>query len=90
MMVAMQLTIDKFGRVVLPKKIRDHLGVHTGLKLSVIETRDGVLLKPVPEASRLRRKQGILIHGGESSGPIHWSTLLEKDREDRLANIVAS
>jgi bifunctional DNA-binding transcriptional regulator/antitoxin component of YhaV-PrlF toxin-antitoxin module len=27
MLLAMELTIDKFGRVVLPKKLREHLGV---------------------------------------------------------------
>ena len=31
-MIAMELKIDKFGRVVIPKKLREHLGVGVSLK----------------------------------------------------------
>ena len=36
----MELTIDKFGRVVIPKKLREHLGVGLSLKVEVQETAE--------------------------------------------------
>ena len=50
-LLAMELKIDKFGRVVIPKKLRDHLGVGMSLKVEVKETPEGILLKPVRRGS---------------------------------------
>lgn len=38
----MRTTIDRAGRVVVPKSIRDHLGLTTGGEVDVTE-RDGVI-----------------------------------------------
>ena len=35
------------GQVIIPKSIRERLHWHTGQVISVIETSDGVLLKPL-------------------------------------------
>jgi AbrB family looped-hinge helix DNA binding protein len=84
----MELKIDKFGRVVLPKKLREHLGVGLSLKVEVQETPDGILLKPVRVASGLMMKDGILIHRGlGTESHIDWNRLVEEDREDRIRHI---
>lgn len=45
------IPIDKFGRVVLPKKIRERLGVRPGTEFEVEEGDEFILLKPVlPQA----------------------------------------
>jgi len=49
----MELSIDKFGRVVIPKKLREHLGVGLGRKVVAKETPDGILLQPVRHGSGL-------------------------------------
>ena len=36
------------GQVILPKVVRDHRGWKPGMKLTVEETAEGVLLKPEP------------------------------------------
>ncbi len=41
----MTLKIDKAGRVVLPKPVRDRLGLHEGSDLEILETPEGVVLK---------------------------------------------
>jgi AbrB family looped-hinge helix DNA binding protein len=88
----MELTIDKFGRVVLPKKLRQHLGVGTSLKVEVTETAEGVLLKPVQRESGLVMHEGLLIHRGNSAEtePIDWRKLIEEDREERIQHILNS
>ena len=86
----MELTIDKFGRVVLPKKLRQHLGVGVSLKVEVTETAEGVLLKPVRRESGLVMQDGVLIfRGGPEGGePVDWRKLIEEDREERIQHIL--
>jgi AbrB family looped-hinge helix DNA binding protein len=86
-LIAMELSIDKFGRVVLPKKLRDHLGARVGLKVEVFETADGLLLKPVRHTSALIHKNGILVHQGQPSPDIAWPTLVEDERDERIRKI---
>ncbi len=87
-MIAMELKIDKFGRVVIPKKLREHLGVGVSLSVEVKETPEGILLKPVRRQSGLVMKDGVLIHrGGGDNGHINWDTLVEEEREERIRHI---
>jgi AbrB family looped-hinge helix DNA binding protein len=87
-LIAMELKIDKFGRVVIPKKLRDHLGVGLSLKVEVKETPEGILLKPVRRESGLVMKDGVLIHrGGGDNSHINWDTLVEDEREERIRHI---
>jgi len=84
----MELSIDKFGRVVIPKKPREHLGVGMSLKVEVKETPDGILLKPVRRQSGLMMKDGILIlRGGGDNSHINWDTLVDDEREERIRHI---
>jgi AbrB family looped-hinge helix DNA binding protein len=84
----MELSIDKFGRVVIPKKLREHLGVGLSLKVEVSETPDGILLKPVRRQSGLMMKDGILIcRGSGRESNINWDTLVEDEREERIRHI---
>jgi bifunctional DNA-binding transcriptional regulator/antitoxin component of YhaV-PrlF toxin-antitoxin module len=84
----MELKIDKFGRVVLPKKLREHLGVGLSLKVEVKETPEGVLLTPVRRESGLMMKDGILIHRGSGrESHIDWDSLVEDEREERIRHI---
>ena len=84
----MELSIDKFGRVVIPKKLREHLVVGMSLKVEVKETPDGILLKPVRRQSGLMMKDGILIlRGGGDNSHINWDTLVDDEREERIRHI---
>jgi AbrB family looped-hinge helix DNA binding protein len=84
----MELSIDKFGRVVIPKKLREHLGVGMSMKVEVKETPDGILLKPVRRQSGLMMKDGILIlRGGGDNSHINWDTLVDDEREERIRHI---
>lgn len=45
----MQVKVDKFGRMVLPKEIRDDFDLVPGSVLDVEETPDAIVLRPVVE-----------------------------------------
>jgi AbrB family looped-hinge helix DNA binding protein len=88
-MYGMELTIDKFGRVVLPKRLRQHLGVSTGLKVEAKETAEGILLKPVRQESGLMVKDGVLmLRGSPQDAQIDWDRLVEDDREARIQELL--
>jgi AbrB family looped-hinge helix DNA binding protein len=87
----MELWIDRRGRVVLPKKLRERLEVGVSLKVEVIETAEGVLLKPVRRDSGLAMEDGVLIFRGGPEGavPVNWRKLIEEDREERIQHILS-
>ena len=66
----METAVDKFGRVVIPKPIRDQLGLRPGTKLVVEEHERQVTLRPVEEAPRLTLKEGVLVYRGEATGDL--------------------
>jgi len=55
------LTIDKAGRVVLPKPVRDQLQLSAGDSLVLDSGEDRIVLRPVRQAVGMRKKQGIWI-----------------------------
>lgn len=81
----MQTTIDKFGRVVLPKTVRDDLGLRPGAVLSVELREDQVLLKPLREGSLLIEKEGVLVFAGAAAGDLAGA--LGSHRDERLGRI---
>ena len=55
------LTVDKAGRVVLPKPVRDELQLSAGDSLNLESFEDQIVLRPVRQATGLRKKQGIWV-----------------------------
>ena len=66
----MQLTLDKFGRVVIPKAIRDELGLHPGDVLDVEEDARRIVLRPAGEHSPVTAKDGLLVFSGAAVGDL--------------------
>ncbi|HSZ00300.1 MAG TPA: AbrB/MazE/SpoVT family DNA-binding domain-containing protein [Terriglobales bacterium] len=59
------VTIDKAGRIVLPKPVRDELQLSPGDSLEVDSSEERVILRPVRGSSRIYKKQGVwVMHGG--------------------------
>jgi AbrB family looped-hinge helix DNA binding protein len=67
----MRTTIDRAGRLVVPKKLRDRLALGLGGEVEVIE-RDGVLeIHPVPAAVEVRPGEGgPVAHAMEALPPL--------------------
>jgi AbrB family looped-hinge helix DNA binding protein len=77
----MTLTIDGAGRVVIPKLVRDKLGLRAGSSLEMLETPDGVTLKPVDQKSCLVRKGRFLVYTGEVPAGFDVVKAIEEERE---------
>ena len=78
----MEVTVDKFGRVLLPKRLRDLLGLRPGSRLAVEATEEEAVLRPVDAAPVLSNVDGILVFEGEFEG--EHTDLLKTLREERL------
>jgi len=64
----METTLDKFGRIVIPKPIRDELGLKPGTVLQVREIEQSILLQPIGEGTPLVIKEEVLVYKGKAVG----------------------
>lgn len=55
------VTIDKAGRVVIPKPLRDELRLSPGDSLVLESDAGSMVLRPVRSASALRKEHGIWV-----------------------------
>ena len=62
----MESTIDAVGRVVVPKALRDSLGLRTGSKVDISRYGAGLQLIPVGRTARLVDEAGSLVATGET------------------------
>jgi AbrB family looped-hinge helix DNA binding protein len=84
----MHVTIDQAGRIVVPKAVRERLGLRKNSELELEETAEGIVLKPVQEESLWRRENGWLVFYGKPLGRIDWDRLIDDQREERIREIV--
>ena len=59
----MRATIDKAGRLVIPKPLRDHLGLRPG-EVEVVADGAGLRIEPVAEGSVENRGGRLVIPSG--------------------------
>ena len=57
----MEATIDQVGRVVVPKALRDQLGLVAGSTVDISLYGDGLHLAPSGRTARLERRDGRLV-----------------------------
>ena len=63
----MQITIDSAGRLLLPKNLRDALGLVPGSKVDVSAYGSGIQLTPGGRTARLERSaDGRLVSRGDT------------------------
>jgi AbrB family looped-hinge helix DNA binding protein len=62
----MEVTIDRAGRVLLPKPLRDALGLLPGTKVDVSHYGAGLQLIPAGRTARIVEEDGALVATGET------------------------
>lgn len=78
------LTLDKAGRVVIPKTLRDELHLEPGDTLELESEGDCVKLRPVRSASPLRKERGVWVfHSGRKLSAAATDKALRDLREQR-------
>lgn len=79
----METTLDRFGRIVIPKQMRDDLGLAPGAVLKVEGRQEGILLKPVEEAPCLAHEGSVLVFTGEAQGDLEAAIQHVRDERSR-------
>ena len=83
------ITLDKAGRVVIPKPMRDEMHLDAGDELELLFEGESLTLRPVRVATRLRKKQGIWVFGGtgritaEETESVLRGVREQRDRDNR-------
>ena len=80
--MAGEATVDRFGRIVIPKKARDRFGLEAGSALEVDEREDGILLRPTREQAPLRVKGSVSVFSGELVGDAE--SAVQRHRQERI------
>ena len=80
-LVTTKLFIDKAGRILLPKPLRDELQLSPGDALELDSTGEAITLRPVRGVSPLRKKRGVWVFN--NGQPLLNSTVNETVRRVR-------
>ena len=86
----MELKIDKAGRIVVPKGLRDRLGFSPDSELVVIEQTGGVLLRKAEQAPSMIKIDGLWVHQGVAERGASWDRVIESVREARIESVLKS
>jgi AbrB family looped-hinge helix DNA binding protein len=84
----MEIRIDKAGRIVVPKPLRERLGFKPDTELVAVEQLDGVLLKRVEQRPSMVRVDGLWVHQGSAEPGANWERILEEVREERIGSVL--
>ena len=74
----MLIKIDKAGRIVVPKRMRDRHGLRPSAAVEAIEQADGVLLRVAERRPSMIKVDGLWVHQGVAESGANWDGLLEK------------
>jgi AbrB family looped-hinge helix DNA binding protein len=82
-----KLTLDRAGRVVIPKNLRKELHLAPGDTLQLNSEGEEITLRPLRPQALLKKEQGVWVYQGE---PTHASIpdLIDREREKRLRELM--
>ena len=66
------------------KPVRDRLGLQEGSELEVVETPEGLTLKPVEIRPAMVKKRGLWVHTGKLPPGFDIVQAICDDREERI------
>ena len=79
-----KLSMDRAGRVVLPKLIRERLQLEPGESLEIESFEDHIVLRPIRQHATLRKEMGVLVFDtGEPLSASDVRETIQKVRDER-------
>jgi AbrB family looped-hinge helix DNA binding protein len=81
-LMANTVSIDKAGRIVIPKPLRDKLGLEAGDDLQIESDGDQITLRPTRPEPLMVKKLGIWVYNGEIPD-IDIVDFIDEQREKR-------
>lgn len=82
----MQVALDRYGRIVVPKPVRDRLEIGAGTDLTT-EVKEGrLVLKPIPQ-SVLEERDGLFVSTADVAPNVDVRADIEEARAERSRKI---
>ena len=82
--MATHLTIDKAGRIVIPKSLREELRLEPGDSLEMESAGEAITLRPLRGTGPLVKEHGVWVfHGGQPLPAATTDEALQQLREER-------
>jgi AbrB family looped-hinge helix DNA binding protein len=77
-MSAEEVTVDKKGRVLIPKEVRDKVGLRTGGKARLkIEKENIVIMPPISPEEFIKEMEGCIREGNPTIDPLKLKKMWE-------------
>jgi AbrB family looped-hinge helix DNA binding protein len=86
-MMDIDVTIDKSGRLVLPKPVRDALGLRAGDRLKIRRQGSEVILSFSRPKPVLQKEKGVWVYRSGQTSDISLPDLIEQERRRREAEL---
>jgi len=80
--------IDKAGRLVVPKKLRDALHLVPGTRVELRQEGAGIVMEPERKGRGLYMKNGILVYDTGRPLPPDHVDWVEQNREERAEELM--
>lgn len=81
------LTVDKAGRVVLPKRLREQFRLRPGSEIEVIDAGEHLELRPRAHPVTLVRDGQWWVHAGTPAPGVAIEDAVNRDRDERLDDL---
>ena len=82
-----KITIDKAGRVVIPKPLRQQMHLAPGDALQLESEGERITLRPVRLQATLKKEYGVWVYQGEAIAA-SIPDLIDREREKRLRQLI--
>ncbi len=82
-----QLTVDQFGRIEIPEKIRQQLGINNQTKLSLKVENGQLILQLLKPELETYYEDGILVFKAEPIGKTE--TIIDQLRTERINELTS-
>ena len=82
-----KLTLDKAGRVMIPKPLRQQLRLGPGDVLQLESEGEQITLRPIRPKALLKKERGVWVYQGEPT-EASVNAVIDRAREERLRDLV--
>jgi AbrB family looped-hinge helix DNA binding protein len=82
-----KITLDRAGRVLIPKALREELQLGSGDALELISEGEEITLRPVRPKALLKKERGVWVYQGEPSRA-SIPDVIDRQREQRLRGLM--
>lgn len=82
----MTTTLDKYGRILIPKRLRELLRITPHTQLVISEKGNKIIIEPVSAENPYEEKDGMLVFVGELE--VGYESLIEQERKRRDEQIL--